>query len=343
MLTKKRAELLKNSSSGSSGFQTSVYWSHKEQAINRATQMLWWEWAGYRLGDPLIQTGINPHRPGIKKLKDIFFRTKYISAFSHSEKEVLKCLSSIGKSKNYTLAGYASSLYVMAKIAKKNNLQIQFKNAVCWGDKLFEHYRKTIDTEFGCSVHETYGSAEGLMMGSQKDLPYMYIMSPNVVTEILDDDGNEVADGEMGHVVVTNLNAYAMPLIRYRIGDLAIKLPKEKCPSSRMLNLPIFQKVIGRDTDLIKTASGKYMVVHSFTGIFEHVPEIEQFCVIQNELSGIIIQFVPGKTFTQKCLELVKEKILSELNESFDIEFKAVEFIVASKSGKPQIIISNLK
>jgi phenylacetate-CoA ligase len=90
--------------------------------------MLWWEWAGYRLGDPLIQTGINPHRPGIKKLKDIFFRTKYISAFSHSEKEVLKCLSSIGKSKNYTLVGYASSLYVMAKIAKKNNRHNTYTN-----------------------------------------------------------------------------------------------------------------------------------------------------------------------------------------------------------------------
>jgi phenylacetate-CoA ligase len=119
MLTSDKSTLLKNSSSGSSGYQTTVYWSHKEQAINRATQMLWWEWAGYSLGNPLVQTGINPHRPGIKKIKDIIFRTKYIQAFSHSEHDVLKCLESVNN--NYSLAGYASSLYVFASIAKKNN------------------------------------------------------------------------------------------------------------------------------------------------------------------------------------------------------------------------------
>jgi phenylacetate-CoA ligase len=341
MLTLDKSKLLKNSSSGSSGYQTTVYWSHKEQAINRATQMLWWEWAGYSLGNPLVQTGINPHRPGIKKFKDIIFRTKYIQAFSHSEQDVLKCLESVNN--NYSLAGYASSLYVFASIAKKNNLNLTFKNVVCWGDKLFDHYRSEINEVFGCKVHETYGSAEGLMMAAQKDLEQMYIMTPNVVLEILDDNGNEVKDGEMGHVVVTNLNAFAMPLIRYRIGDLAIKLPGKSYPLKRELNLPILQKVIGRDTDLIKTQSGKYMVVHSFTGIFEHVPEIEQFCIIQNVLTGITIQYIPAVTFTEDCLEIIKEKILENLKENLEIKFQKVEQIQPSKSGKPQIIISNLK
>jgi phenylacetate-CoA ligase len=192
-------------------------------------------------------------------------------------------------------------------------------------------------------VHETYGSAEGLMMAAQKDLEQMYIMTPNVVVEILDDNGNEVKDGEMGHVVVTNLNAFAMPLIRYRIGDLAIKLPGENYPLKRELNLPILQKVIGRDTDLIKTQSGKYMVVHSFTGIFEHVPEIEQFCIIQNVLAGITIQYIPAVTFTVDCLVIIKEKILENLKENLEIKFQKVEQIQPSRSGKPQIIISNLK
>lgn len=334
-------KLLKNSSSGSSGYQTTVYWNHREQAINRATQMLWWEWAGYKLGNPLVQTGINPHRPGIKKLKDIIFRTNYIQAFSHSEEDILKCLKKV--TKEYTLAGYASSLYVFASIAKKNNLNVKFKNAVCWGDKLFDHYRKEINEVFGCKINETYGSAEGLMMAAQKDLDFMYIMTPNVVVEILDDNGNEVKDGEMGNVVVTNLNAYAMPLIRYRIGDLAIKLPKENYPLKRELNLPLLQKVVGRDTDLIKTQSGKYLVVHSFTGIFEHVPEIEQFCIIQNVLSSITIQYVPAKNFTENCLQFVEEKILENLKENLEIKFQKVEHIEPSKSGKPQIIISNLK
>jgi len=180
------------------------------------------------------------------------------------------------------------------------------------------------------------------MIAAQADLSYMYIMTPNVYIEIVDDNGNEVPDGIMGHVIVTNLNAFAMPLIRYRIGDLAIKLPKEKYPEKRKYNLPILQMVIGRDTDLVKTKSGKYMVVHSFTGIFEHIPQISQFCVVQENLEGIKIMFIPDKNFYPELLQRISDSILDFLQEDFNIEFVEVDFIPPTKSGKPQLIVSKL-
>ena len=60
ILTKPKEKLIKNGSSGSTGEQTIVYWSKKEQTINRSTQLLWWKWADYHIGDRLIQTGITP-------------------------------------------------------------------------------------------------------------------------------------------------------------------------------------------------------------------------------------------------------------------------------------------
>ncbi len=153
-------------------------------------------------------------------------------------------------------------------------------------------------------------------------------MSPNVYLEILDDDGNEVPDGQMGHVVVTSLVAKGMPLIRYKIGDLAIKLPKSEYPEKREVALPLLKKVIGRDTDLVKTRSGKYMVVHTFTGIFEHYPEIEQFCVIQEDLNGMRIQYIPRPEFQPDILEKITSKIQSYLNEpAFQIRFERVNDI----------------
>jgi phenylacetate-CoA ligase len=342
MLTSDKSTLLKNSSSGSSGYQTTVYWSHKEQAINRATQMLWWEWAGYRIGDPLLQTGITPQRGWTKGLKDKLFNTYYLQAFTHTKEDVIKALQWAKKQKNPVLAGYASSLFVIAKYALEENIKVDFKAAVCWGDKLFDHYRKTIYLAFEVDICETYGSAEGLMLGGQKDMEYMYLMSSNVYVEILDEQGNEVKDGELGNVIVTNLNGYAMPLIRYRIGDLAIKLPANKYPDERQYKLPLWQKIIGRDTDLVETASGKYLVVHSFTGIFEHIPEIKQFCVIQDSKKGITIQYIKGANFSSSVLEQAKNKILSYINEPFEIIFEEVFFIAPTKSGKPQLIISKL-
>lgn len=342
ILTKPKEKLIKNGSSGSTGEQTIVYWSKKEQTINRSTQLLWWKWADYHIGDRLIQTGITPNRKGLKRYKDLFFRTNYIQAFSHNSSEIAAFLKSLNPKKEYFLAGYASSLYVISKIAKENNIQFKIKSAVSWGDKLFDHYKVSIKDVFGCKTFETYGSAEGLMIGSQKDLNYLYVMSTNVFVELLDDNGNPVEDGKIGNVVITNLNGFAMPLIRYKIGDLAIMLPKGKYPKNRELNLPIFEKIIGRDTDIVKTPTGNYLVVHSFTGIFEHIPEIKQFCVIQKDINGIVILYIKGKEFNNKILSEIKQKILHTLNEPFEVSFEEVLEIKPTPSGKPQLIISQL-
>ena len=181
------------------------------------------------------------------------------------------------------------------------------------------------------------------MIGGQKDQEKMYQMLLNSYVEIVDDNDLPVKDGKMGHVIVTNLNAFAMPLIRYRIGDLAIKQPQLNQPLDKNIQLPLWEKIVGRDTDLVKTKSGKFLVVHSFTGIFEHIPEIKQFCVIQNNIEGIIINIIRGEGFNKKILNEIQQEILKHINEPFKIEFKEVDFIAPTKSGKPQLIISNLK
>src|SRR5690606_5246760 len=159
----------------------------------------------------------------VKKLKDFFLRTHYYSAFGLSEKEIFSLLQQYRGSSNRYVGGYASSLYVLANVANKNEIKdITFKGAISWGDKMFPHFRKEIKSAFGCDVTDTYGCSEGLMIASQKDLDYYYIMSPHIHLELLDSQGKHVEDGELGYVVVTRLDARAMPLIRYYTGDLAV-------------------------------------------------------------------------------------------------------------------------
>lgn len=342
MLTMPVHGLSRECSSGTSGFQSIVYWTKMEQSQHRATQLMWWEWAGFRMGDPILQTGITPNRKLIKGIKDKLLNTYYLQAFSHSEEHVRKAFDWVKSKKDPVLAGYASSLYVLAQFAEKMGERIQFKTAISWGDKLFPHYRRQIEKVFNTKVHETYGSAEGLMMGAQNDLDHMYLMNQNVYVELVDDEGNEVPEGEMGHVIVTSLNAFAMPLIRYRIGDLARMLPREQYPAKRSHDYPIIEKVIGRDTDLVRTPGGKVLVVHSFTGIFEHIPEISQFRITQEKLSGIKIEFVPGDGYHEQLLDRVREKLYENIREPFEIDFIERNQIPPSASGKPQLIISKI-
>ena len=334
--------LSRECSSGTSGFQSIVYWTKQEQSQHRATQLLWWEWAGFRMGDPILQTGITPNRKLIKGIKDKLLNTYYLQAFSHSEEDVKKAFDWVKSKKDPVLAGYASSLYVLAQFAEKMGEQLHFKTAISWGDKLFPHYRRQIERVFGTKVHETYGSAEGLMMGAQKDLDHMYLMNQNVFFELVDDEGNDVKEGEMGHVIVTSLNAFAMPLIRYRIGDLARMLPRDQYPVKRSMDYPIIEKVIGRDTDLVRTPGGKVLVVHSFTGIFEHIPEISQFRITQEKLSGIKVEFVPGEGYHEQLLDKIREKLDENIREPFAVEFIERNQIPPSASGKPQLIISKI-
>ena len=165
-------------------------------------------------------------------------------------------------------------------------------------------------------------------------------MSPHVYVEIVDKDGNDVADGELGYVLITRLDAYSMPLIRYYIGDLAVKLPKSKYPIKRELPYPLLERVIGRDTDIVRTRKGAYLVVHAFTGIFEHYPEIRQFKVVQYNLDGIEIDYIKGEGFSINILDEIRNIILAKLHDDFTIIFKEVEVIEATKSGKPQIVQS---
>lgn len=344
LVCKSRERLIPHVSSGSSGVQTRVFVDKGEESISNAIQMLWWEWAGYRIGDRLIQTGMTPGRGFRKALKDLFFRTKYVTAYNYSESYIERFLKTVDRSSGFSLAGYASSLYPIALVAmKKMENRIGFRTVIAWGDKLFPHYRKAIESAFSTRVFETYGCGEGLRIAAQKDLEFMYIMSPHVFLEIVDKEGNEVPDGEMGYVLVTRLDGYSMPLIRYYLGDLAVKLPAEKYPEGRELNFPILEKVIGRDTDIVRTGSGKYMIVHFFTAIFEHIPEIRQFRVVQKEIGGITIEYIRDRNFSPGILESVKKKITDYIQEPFEILFEEVSKIDPSPSGKPQIVESSLE
>lgn len=337
-------KLIKKETSGSSGIQGITYMDEKDQSYNRAIQILWWEWSGWRIGSRTFQTGMTYNRGVLKSIKDILLRTKYYNAFGLSDEETLDILNKQRGKKGFYVAGYASSIYVLSKIAQKNNItDVKFKGAISWGDKMFPHFRKQILESFGCKVTDTYACSEGIMIAAQKDLEYYYIMAPHVYLELVDSNGNEVADGELGYVVASRLDARSMPLLRYYTGDLAVKLPKYKYPKEREYKYPLLERVIGRDTDIVYTASGKYMIVHFFTGIFEFVKEIKQFRVVQKELDFITIEYIPEINFDNEVLAKVEKTIQDYLKEPYTIYWEKVESIPATGSGKPQIIKSYIE
>jgi len=333
-----KTKMVTEKSSGSSGIQGEVFMTLNENRKYQAAQTALWEWSGYKLGKSFLQTGITPNRGFTKSVKDFLFNTHYINAYNLDKEQIIKNLHIAKKRKCKYFGGYASSLNVYAQMALEEKIDIQFEGIISWGDKLFEHYKNNINKAFGNPViTELYGTTEGFVISASCKYGNYHLLTPQTYIELLDKNGNEVKDGEIGYVVATRLDAPSFPLIRYYLGDLAIKADEnEKCKCGR--TLPMLKKIIGRDTDIIHTPTGKALIVHFFTGIFEHFNEIKQFKVIQKTKNEIEIEFIPSELFHQPVLEKIKTKICEMAEESFPIRFLEVSTIAATASGKPQII-----
>ena len=344
LLTVPREKLIAESSSGSSGVQGTVYSDKSAQASTRAMQLLWFEWSGYRIGDTVLQTGMTPQRGFIKGMKDYLLNTTYVPAFNLDNREIETILRELEKNPRQFLFGYASSLFVLAQTALELGISnVNFEYAVSWGDKLFSHYREMIRKAFGCETLDLYACSEGAMIAAQCPEGQFHMSVNQSYIEVVDDGGNDVPAGRMGKVLATRLDNFGMPLIRYYLGDLVETEPflDKQCHCGRQL--PILRSVIGRDTDIVVTKSGKRMIVHFFTAIFEHVPEICQFKVVQKNLNEIEIHFIRGENFSRVTLATLENKIHAHLGEKFPIRWIETHEILPTASGKPQIIQSSIK
>lgn len=330
-------------SSGSSGVQGKVFLPNEALSKLRAINTFMWEDTGYRIGDATLQLGMTKKRSLLKSIKDLFFRVDYQLAFNLTDEEVLSILKKYNnKNNNVYFVGYASGMYTYARVAKKHNLNITFKAAISFGDKMFSHYKDLIESQFKCKVCETYGSNEGLTVGFVAHDDNYYLLTNYVHVEILDDDNNPVPNGEMGHAIITGLENKYMPLVRYKMGDL-MELSEQEASDNNALSFPLIKRVIGRDTDIVKTASGKTLIVHFFTAIMGKSDDVAQFRIVQEKHDEIDFEYIPSPSFNNNTLKEIDAQIRAHVSEGeLKINYLKKDNIPASPSGKPQIVVSKI-
>lgn len=159
-----------------------------------------------------------------------------------------------------------------------------------FGEVLTDETRDEIARAFGAVVVDRYAAEETGMLAGECPDGGRHLQSEINLVEIVDDDGKPVPAGVEGHVVVTVLYGYAMPLIRYRIGDQASLSPT---PCSCGRTLPVLRRVAGRSRDLFRFANGR--------GVWPFVPfaelrrfiEMRQAQIIQIALGEIEVHYVP--------------------------------------------------
>jgi len=101
------------------------------------------------------------------------------------------------------------------------------------------------------------------------------------------------------------------------------------------------ESIQGRDTDVIITPGGNRLIVHFFTGLLEHFPQIEQFQIRQKKQDLMIIYIVPSHNFSDD----VGEKIITTLKEKgadISMKIELVSEIPSLPSGKRRFVINEM-
>jgi phenylacetate-CoA ligase len=199
--------------------------------------------------------------------------------------------------------------------------------------------RSYIDSVFTVEMYDQFGCVEmGRTAWECPEHSGYHIDMESIVMEFIKEN-EQVASGERGEIVYTNLYNYAMPLIRYRIGDIGTPTD-EKCPCGR--GLPLMKILEGRKDSFMQMSNGKIITPITWIILLMHY-NIEQYKVIQETIDRIKIKIIPGGNFKQKDIEQIKRDSINILGDEVTIDIELVEEIPKEKSGKVKPIVSQLK
>ena len=225
---------------------------------------------------------------------------------------------------------------------KKSLKNIKLDLIIAWAAQLYPHQRELMEATYNCPVADLYGASEVGHIAADCPEKELHINEENLLVEVVN-DGVPCRAGEQGSVLVTTLNQYPMPFIRYDIGDIGV-LGDEPCSCGR--GLGTLKELIGRSGEVLSTPSGKVLVPNFWCRMMrkeEVASYVKQFKVIQKTKSDISIQIVRDHGYTDEHTSFLRALFDSNLGDDINIHFKFVENIPPDKSGKYMLVVSELQ
>jgi phenylacetate-CoA ligase len=340
-------EWYRNTSGGSTGEPVEFIQDADVRDWKHAVKMLYNEWTGYHAGQPRVrlwgsERDILAGNKTIKnRIGNFLMNEHWENTFKMDETDMRDAVRTINDVRPVQVLGYAESTYQLSKFIRERDLNVHSPDAVMTSaGKLYDEMRQTIRDIFGAPVFDRYGSREvGDMACECKRHDSLHVSLPTHFIEILDEDGRPASPGEPGEIVVTHLTNYAMPLIRYRIGDVAV-WAQESCDCGRAW--PVLKEIKGRVSDTFVTGDGSRVHGEYFTHLFYHRDWVERFKVIQERKYLIRIEIVESSPSPTDELDEIEQKCQAVMGEQCDIVFDIVNEIERSDSGKFRYTVSEV-
>jgi phenylacetate-CoA ligase len=192
---------------------------------------------------------------------------------------------------------------------------------------------------WGIPVTDIYSAREAGYIALQcPDAMHYHVQSENVVVEIVDERGRACLPGEEGRVLLTVLNNFAMPLVRYEVGDIAV--PGAACACGR--GLPVIERIAGRVRNMMTLPDGRRHWPVFDDAIFGAIELITQYQVVQASLRKLELHVVARRALTDAERETIRDRFGARLHRDFEIELIVRESIARGPGGKYEGFISRI-
>jgi phenylacetate-CoA ligase len=185
------------------------------------------------------------------------------------------------------------------------------------GETLTGALRKRCGDQLGVGVADTYSSQEvGVIAIECPQRGGYHVMSEGLVLELLCDDGQPCAAGEMGRVVVTDLHNFATPLIRYDLGDLA----EADGPCACGRGLPKIRRVLGRVRNLLRLPDGRRLwpLVGAFS--YRDIAPVRQYQIVQHNLEKLTLRLAVERPLTVAEEAALTDRLTEFLGYRFNVD-----------------------
>ncbi len=314
-----------------------------QEYLARANALQWLSntWAGRKFGQPGIRiwgsiADVTNGTQGLKmNLINFLANDTWFNAYQMSPGKMRSFLEQISKRPPQLITAYVQSIYELACFAEEAGIRVASQKAILTSaGTLFPYMREKIESVFQCKVFNRYGSREaGDIACECEQHSGLHVFPEGCYIEIVDENRRVLPPGEEGNILITSLANFAMPLIRYSIGDRGSLSPDPYCLCGR--GGQMLEKVSGRITDMFVTQDNTLIDGGYFAFLLHGRDWVHRFQVVQQDRSFILYRIVRSKT-RESAYELdeIIEKTRYVMGTDCRVEFEFVDDIRPTPSGK---------
>lgn len=273
----------------------------------------------------------------------LFGRWLLFSSYDINNKNISTYIKKLKAYNPKYIQAYPSTISLLANHINENNIRDipDVKAILCGSENIFPNQRKLIEQTFNTKVYSWYGLTEKVVLAGECEVSNHYHIFPEYgVTELVDKTGITIKTGS-GEIVGTGFNNYAMPLIRYKTGDIGV-LVETKCKCGR--EYPLLERIEGRSQDMVVTKNNSKITLTAliFGQHFNAFSNIKEFQIIQEKKGELILKIVKSKKYTSVDEKEILNTIRDVSNNQLDLIFNYTDLIPKTERGKHKFLIQKI-